>query len=384
LVAGYNWQSGRFVYGVEGDVSGSSSSKTTFEGSSFDGLYTRLGAVATLRGRLGYSVTDPLLVYVTAGVAGGYFNSVGGEQGDSPGWEDDESVLSLGKWKLGWTVGAGAEMKLGNNWSARLEYLYADFGNNKGVMNDDDDNARFNDKAHIARVGLIYRFGGSGAASAARASVAAQPWTGFYAGVVGGYVQTDSRIEDNYAGGGLNEFDGDWFGHRPAGFIGGLAAGYNWQSGRFVYGVEGDVSGSTLSKTSFEGTSEDGLYTRLGAVSTLRGRLGYNVTNPLLVYATAGVAGGYFNSVGGEQGASPAWEDDESSLSLGKWKLGWTVGAGAEMKLSNNWSARVEYLYADFGNNKGVRNDDDDNARFNDKAHIARVGLIYRFGSTGR
>jgi outer membrane immunogenic protein len=211
-------------------------------------------------------------------------------------------------------------------------------------------------------------------------------WSGFYAGAVGGFAQTDSRIQDNYLGTGdsLGEFDGDWFGHKPSGFLGGLAAGYNWQSGRLVYGLEGDIAASSLSKTSFEGSSSDGLITRLGVVSTLRGRLGYSISDPLLIYGTAGVAGGYFSSVGGDRGSSPGWEESRSVLSLGRWKLGWTAGGGAEMKLGNNWSARLEYLYADFGRNKGTINDDGENARFKDTAHIARVGLVYRFGSSAR
>ena len=34
-----------------------------------------------------------------------------------------------------------------------------------------------------------------------------------------------------------------------AGFIGGGQAGYNWQTGAFVLGVETDFDGTTLSKT---------------------------------------------------------------------------------------------------------------------------------------
>lgn len=224
--------------------------------------------------------------------------------------------------------------------------------------------------------------GRASASAPAPVFVAASSWAGFYAGAIAGYAQLTSRVDDNYGASALDEFNGDWFSHKPKGFVGGLVAGYNWQSGRLVYGVEADVSGSTASKLSFEGDSYDGLNTKLGAISTIRGRLGYAVTDSLMAYGTIGAAAGYFSHMGGDRGSESGWEDDDSVLSLGKWKLGWTVGAGAEMKLSGNWSARVEYMYADFGSNKGYANDDGENARFQDKAHVARVGLTYRFGGS--
>ena len=38
-----------------------------------------------------------------------------------------------------------------------------------------------------------------------------------------------------------------------------------------------------------------------------------------------------------------------TSLSQSEWRNGWTIGGGIEAALNRNWSARVEYLYLDFG-----------------------------------
>ena len=133
-------------------------------------------------------------------------------------------------------AGAGAELKISDAWSARLEYLYADFGYSRGVINDAGEFARFRDKAHVARVGAIYRMGGQSNQSSVPMLAAAGSWAGLYAGAVAGVVSANSSIQDNYVGAGsaLNEFAGDWFTHKPLGFVGGLVAGYNWQAGRFV------------------------------------------------------------------------------------------------------------------------------------------------------
>src|SRR5579862_4497612 len=81
-------------------------------------------------------------------------------------------------------------------------------------------------------------------------------WTGFYVGLnAGGIFTTGSRgatIFDPAAGtdgGFLNaDFPGG-LGNGQSGFIGGGQAGYNWQTGAFVLGVETDFQGTTLSKS---------------------------------------------------------------------------------------------------------------------------------------
>jgi outer membrane immunogenic protein len=67
---------------------------------------------------------------------------------------------------FGWTVGAGVEGKITNNWSAKLEYLCMDFVSFRagtftlapGSLISANVDTRIHD--HVLRVGLNYAFGG--------------------------------------------------------------------------------------------------------------------------------------------------------------------------------------------------------------------------------
>jgi outer membrane immunogenic protein len=69
----------------------------------------------------------------------------------------------LGGNRTGWTVGAGIEYALDNNWHLKAEYLYADYGN-KTVSYDQGKGIRSNITTNTVRVGLSYRFGGMSSA----------------------------------------------------------------------------------------------------------------------------------------------------------------------------------------------------------------------------
>ena len=119
-------------------------------------------------------------------------------------------------------------------------------------------------------------------------------------------------------------------GTSPSGFAGGIQAGYNWQSGPLVFGVEGDLQASGADDTFAAWKFSNPWF------GTMRGRVGYALNN-ILIYATGGLA---FGSLKYESGVI-----NESHASLG-----WTLGVGAEMALSQNWSAKAEYLYVDLSN----------------------------------
>ncbi|MBN9241515.1 MAG: porin family protein [Mesorhizobium sp.] len=116
------------------------------------------------------------------------------------------------------------------------------------------------------------------------------------------------------------------------GFVGGAFAGYNWQQENFVYGVEGD-----LGYNGEKGT-ENGYKSKSGLEGSLRARLGYSVSPDILLYGTAGGAGKNQKIV-----------DEVGGTSQSKGMFGWTAGAGADIKLTDNVFGRVEYRYTDFG-----------------------------------
>jgi outer membrane immunogenic protein len=182
-------------------------------------------------------------------------------------------------------------------------------------------------------------------------------WTGFYVGLQAGYAFADS------------DFGGDL-----DGFVGGVHAGYNYQINNWVLGVEADVeysdasaSGSVILPAPAGLTAFSIDNTWLGSV---RGRVGY-AFDRVLVYATGGVAFGGMD-VDATNGAVTTSDDNTH--------VGWTVGAGVEVAVTNNVTARVEYRYTDLGDKNytfaapvGTVNLDAQDI------HAVRVGVSYKF-----
>lgn len=142
-------------------------------------------------------------------------------------------------------------------------------------------------------------------------------WAGAYAGLdlgygFGGEVKTDGDSADT------------------DGFVGGAFAGVQGQSGQVVYGLEGDVGYSGLKG------EDDGIDTEGGVEGSLRARLGYAVTPEVLVYGTAG-------------GAAQRLTVEEGGVEDSRGVIGYTVGAGTDVKITDNVFGRVEYRYTDFG-----------------------------------
>jgi outer membrane immunogenic protein len=142
---------------------------------------------------------------------------------------------------------------------------------------------------------------------------------------------------------------------RPNGIEGGLQAGYNWQSGAFVFGGETDlqISGADDTFAPFKFSNP--------WFGTLRGRAGYALNN-VLFYGTFGLA---YGGIKGETGG----------LAESKTHIGWAAGAGMEVGFTPNWSAKIEYLYIDLADRAysvtGVNNGMESN--------VLRVGVNYRF-----
>jgi outer membrane immunogenic protein len=164
-------------------------------------------------------------------------------------------------------------------------------------------------------------------------------WGGFYAGVNAGY---EWGKVSNTAG-------------NPSGLAGGIQGGYNWQNGQFVYGAETDLQLSGADDTFAPWKFSNPWF------GTLRGRLGYAMNN-ILVYGTGGLA---YGDLKGEL----------SGLMETKTELGWTLGAGMEVGLTPNWSAKVEYLYMDLGSRTFSITGTDNGF----SASVLRFGVNYHF-----
>ncbi|MDD1528830.1 hypothetical protein C7U92_14850 [Bradyrhizobium sp. WBOS7] len=183
-------------------------------------------------------------------------------------------------------------------------------------------------------------------------------WTGFYLGIVGGGAWEASSGDPKMQGG----------------FVGGTA-GYNWQTGNVVFGLEADAAWADVSASAAGtvfvagvGGVPASLTSKTDAMGTVRGRIGWAINNVLL-YGT----GGY------------AWIDNKLTATLGglsasdsKFHSGWTVGAGVEAFFAPQWSVKGEYLYRSL----------DGETYFSGTVptgtlnlHTVQVGVNYHFGA---
>lgn len=133
------------------------------------------------------------------------------------------------------------------------------------------------------------------------------------------------------------------YGQPGSGALAGIHAGAQTQSGNWVYGVEGDLEYSSFDTiVECEGGNAY-CQTKLDVQGSLRGRVGYAI-DTLLLYGTAGLAVARLETNWLDNDDQDVVFNSDSAL-----RYGWTVGAGAEVALSENILARLEYRYTDLG-----------------------------------
>ena len=215
-------------------------------------------------------------------------------------------------------------------------------------------------KLRIAIAGLAATLLGLGGAAAADLTpapyVKAPPvplmynWTNWYIGlnVGGSWGHQDTTLD----GFGTNSLSLD-------GVVGGGQLGYNWQGpgSPWVFGIEADIQGS-------DEHNNNGAFAALGPppsaiaysdkldwFGTVRGRVGWatGYQGTWLPYVTGGLAYGRANiNGGGNLGLTAV------AFSSNATQVGWTAGAGLEWAFAGEWSAKIEYLYMDLGDNQTV------------------------------
>ena len=195
-------------------------------------------------------------------------------------------------------------------------------------------------------------------------------WTGFYIGAnVGGVgAQTNISSPDYFE-------PGSSLHSNPTGVIGGLEAGYNWQYNNLVLGLEGDISGASISRSvdaSTLGFTGDTFVGDLTALGTVRGRLGW-AFDRLLIYGTGGAAFADLK----DQYFSP----DFSFTVKTSTATGWTAGGGVEYAFAGNWTVKAEYLHVGFSNRSATSPQIGlpYTFAFKDSLDIGRVGINYKF-----
>jgi outer membrane immunogenic protein len=193
-------------------------------------------------------------------------------------------------------------------------------------------------------------------------------WSGFYVGAIGGYGWSNSVSASVPGVGGATVNT-----NALKGGFGGGTIGYNWQmpGSQFVWGLEADAAGGSIgaSSTVVGFTGRD----RINALGSVTGRVGVAFDSALLY-----VKGGY------------AWANNKVSASGGgltvsesKTHSGWTIGAGVEWMFAPAWSAKAEYMYADFSKERYAANVVPPGVDIGASVHTVKVGVNYHFGWGG-
>ena len=136
----------------------------------------------------------------------------------------------------------------------------------------------------------------------------------------------------------------------PRGVLGGIQYGTNWQFNRFVLGWDSDFSFSDIKASQTVVTAPGGISSgeqKLDWLSTTRGRVGYLLTDNLLLYGTGGLASGRATAnTFITQAGCPVGSCFAGSESKTLW--GWEAGGGLEYAMGH-WLLRAEYLHYDLG-----------------------------------
>ena len=196
-------------------------------------------------------------------------------------------------------------------------------------------------------------------------------WTGIYLGINGGYgfgQQTPgSLFGDSFSA----------FNYNGNGWMGGITAGAQLQSGRTVIGLEADIdwaniTGSGTGPVAFNGApiGTATVSSSLSSISTARARVGYALDN-WLFYATGGLAvTNEKSSLTGPVGfvcGTGAFNSPPCG-SLADLHLGLAAGAGVEYGITQNLSAKAEWIWIGAGAGNTL------------KENMLRAGLNFRFG----
>lgn len=200
----------------------------------------------------------------------------------------------------------------------------------------------------------------------ALAPALALDWSGAYFGLNGGYGRGGSKnsyivtsttlanfpsITDAVNGAGSQSMS-------EPGAEFGAQAGYLWQpADSYVVGVEADADWTGMKggvNTNaplpvFGGNFTSGQQLKVDWTTSLRVRAGWVPAQGLLVYSTGGaaLAGIHYSSVFNDR------FNEFETVNLSSAKFGWVAGAGVEYKLMANWSARLEYLHAQYAASNG-------------------------------
>jgi len=168
----------------------------------------------------------------------------------------------------------------------------------------------------------------------------ASTWTGFYIGGHLGWGQHDGNMTaftpwNGFAGFPVRGLD-------SSGLVGGLQAGYNYQMGSVVLGVEGDITAASLNARSRLSPPATWWSSGVNWFGAIGPRVGF-AFGDALIFAKGGLAFADFDYAHNQNG---------NDIVAGSTRTGWMIGGGIEYAINRNLSVKAEYNYMDFGNGR--------------------------------
>ena len=157
-------------------------------------------------------------------------------------------------------------------------------------------------------------------------------WSGLYVGVQAGGSWFDGTLSES------GDFNTGVSLDDSSRLLGGFI-GIQTQQGNLVFGAEADVGFFDLAdRADFTGFRNATVTEEADWFASIRGRAGIT-SGPFLIYGTGGI--GFLNQ-------NLVYKSGFETLRQDKILTGWTLGAGMELAFGDGWSARAEYLHADF------------------------------------
>jgi outer membrane immunogenic protein len=412
---GVNQQIGNWVVGVEADASWSNirGAQTVTFGGAIVGITqtttasTRIDALATLAGRLGFA-QDRWLVYVKGGAAWARerhdFSGIATLVNPLVGGATTQTISATGSEdRFGWVFGIGSEFALGGNWSFKSEYNYLHMGNRRvrldgtlttnGVAAPVSNTADVLQQVHLAKFGVNYRFGPGGPPAIAPSRPApGYDWTGAWVGVQAGYGFGYKRWPDFAPN---DRFD-------VKGWLAGATTGASVQAGAFVVGAESEwmwtgIRGSRRDVATLGPvTTTNELASKVDWLSLNSVRVGFVPADRWQIYGKAGLALAHEKHDNVATAAVVGIGSTSLSMSGDALHTGYLAGAGVEYAFLGNWSAKLEYNYLNFRTQNVLLAG---TATFNvppvlvgtianaqrfairEEMHLVKFGINYRFNS---
>ena len=409
---GFNQQVGNFVFGIEADASWSNikgSQTLTLGGPAIGFTQTAIGSteidrIVTVAGRLGFA-QDRWLVYVKGGAAWVHENhafnvSLNGALAVG-GPAITAAIVGAGSEdRFGAMLGIGSEFALWGNWSFKSEYNYIHLPTGAVTMIGRQAlvvvpipfafRQHIPETIHLAKFGINYRFGSDAPPAIAPSAPAfGYNWTGAWIGAQAGY-----GFGTTY----WRSFIPSFVDLDVGGWLGGVTAGANVQSGAFVFGVEtewlhsGIVGADVATFTAPGLTQVSSRASRLNWLSLNSIRAGFVAADRWLVYVKGGVALADTTHTRSLQQTSTIVASSVTDWSGNALDTGYLAGFGLEYAFLGNWSAKLEYNYINvrrqdvamigFINSLGRAPTADINRlTFGQELHLVKIGVNYHFDS---